>query len=155
MSQPIWDQCFSQLESNLSAQQFSTWIRPLHVVFRNNDIQLLAPNQFVRDWVCEHFLTQIQTILDSLADNPPLVSVEIGSEKTTDTENAGETSRPDFNSSTAKPVNPKRSSTLNPNFTFDTFVQGNSNQLARAAAMQVSVNPGESYNPMLIYGGVG
>ena len=155
MSQPIWDQCFSQLESNLSAQQFSTWIRPLQVVFRNDDIQLLAPNQFVRDWVCEHFLTQIQTILDSLADNPPLVSVEIGSEKITDTENAGESTRPDFNSSNARPVKPKRSSTLNPNFTFDSFVQGNSNQLARAAAMQVSVNPGESYNPMLIYGGVG
>ena len=155
MSQPIWDQCFSQLENNLSAQQFSTWIRPLQVVFRNNDIQLLAPNQFVRDWVCEHFLTQIQTILDSLADNPPLVSIEIGSEKITDTENAGESSRPDFNSSIARPVKPKRSSTLNPNFTFDNFVQGNSNQLARAAAMQVSINPGESYNPMLIYGGVG
>ena len=155
MSQPIWDQCFSQLENTLSAQQLSTWIRPLQVVFRNNDIQLLAPNQFVRDWVCEHFLTQIQTILDSLDDNPPLVSVEIGSEKLTDTENSGESSRPDFNSSAAKPVQPKRSSTLNPNFTFDTFVQGNSNQLARAASMQVSVNPGESYNPMLIYGGVG
>ena len=155
MSQPIWDQCFSQLESNLSAQQFSTWIRPLQVVFRNDDIQLLAPNQFVRDWVCEHFLTQIQTILDSLADNPPLVSVEIGSEKITDTEHAGEYTRQDVNSSNARPVKPKRSSTLNPNFTFDSFVQGNSNQLARAAAMQVSVNPGESYNPMLIYGGVG
>ena len=155
MSQPIWDQCFSQLENDLSAQQLSTWIRPLQVVFRNNDIYLLAPNQFVRDWVCEHFLTQIQTILDSLGDNPPLVSVEIGSEKITDTENAGESDRPDFNSSAAKPIKPKRSSTLNPNFTFDTFVQGNSNQLARAASMQVSVNPGESYNPMLIYGGVG
>ena len=155
MSQPIWDQCFSQLENNLSAQQFSTWIRPLQVVIRDNDIRLLAPNQFVRDWVCEHFLTQIQTILDGLADNPPLVSVEIGSQLNTDTENAGQNSRPDFNSTAAKPVQPKRSSTLNPNFTFESFVEGNSNQLARAASMQVSVNPGESYNPMLIYGGVG
>jgi len=155
VSQPIWDQCFSQLENDLSAQQFSTWIRPLQVHFRNNDIRLLAPNQFVRDWVCEHFLTQIQTILDGLADNPPLVSVEIGSQSKTDTENAGQNERPDFNSSAAKPVQPKRSSTLNPNFTFESFVEGNSNQLARAASMQVSVNPGESYNPMLIYGGVG
>ena len=153
MSQPIWDQCFSQLENNLSAQQFSTWIRPLQVVFRDNDIRLLAPNQFVRDWVCEHFLTEIQTILDNLDDNAPLVSVEIGSENIS--ENNADSSRPDFNSSDAKPVKPKKSSTLNPNFTFDTFVQGNSNQLARAASMQVSVNPGESYNPMLIYGGVG
>jgi len=155
VSQPIWDQCFSQLENSLSAQQFSTWIRPLQVVFIENDIRLLAPNQFVRDWVCEHFLTQIQTILDGLADNPPLVSVEIGSHNRKDTEDAGQNLRPDFNSSAAKPVQPKRSSTLNPNFTFESFVEGNSNQLARAASMQVSVNPGESYNPMLIYGGVG
>jgi len=155
VSQPIWDQCFSQLENNLSAQQFSTWIRPLQVVFRENDIRLLAPNQFVRDWVCEHFLTDIQGILDGISDNPPLVSIEIGSQINSDTENAGNNSRPDFNSTIAAPVKPKRSSTLNPNFTFETFVEGNSNQLARAASMQVSVNPGESYNPMLIYGGVG
>jgi chromosomal replication initiator protein len=156
VSQPIWDQCFSQLENSLSAQQFSTWIRPLQVVFKENDIRLLAPNQFVRDWVCEHFLTQIQTILDGLADKPPLVSVEIGSQINSDTENAGGNSRPDFTSTAAAaPVKAKKSSTLNPNFTFDSFVEGNSNQLARAAAMQVSVNPGESYNPMLIYGGVG
>lgn len=155
MSQPIWDQCLSQLESSLSAQQFSTWIRPLQVVFRENDIRLLAPNQFVRDWVCEHFLAQIQTILDNLKDNPPLVSVEIGSESLTDTENSGASLRPDFNTQTNAPAKIKKSSTLNPNFTFENFVEGNSNQLARAASMQVAVNPGEAYNPMLIYGGVG
>ena len=153
MSQPIWDQCYSQLESNLSAQQFSTWIRPLQAVFADNDIKLLAPNQFVRDWVCEHFLTQIQATLDNLSETPPLVSIEIGSEKTS--ENNGESARPDFNTPTHAPVKPKKSSTLNPNFTFASFVEGNSNQLARAASMQVAVNPGESYNPMLIYGGVG
>jgi len=153
VSQPIWDQCYSQLESNLSAQQFSTWIRPLQAVFADNDIKLLAPNQFVRDWVCEHFLTQIQATLDNLSETPPLVSIEIGSEKTS--ENNGESARPDFNTPTHAPVKPKKSSTLNPNFTFASFVEGNSNQLARAASMQVAVNPGESYNPMLIYGGVG
>ena len=152
MSQPIWDQCFSQLESNLSAQQFSTWIRPLQVVFRNDDIYLLAPNQFVRDWVSEHFLTEIKTILNNLTDNPPSISVQIGS----DTLSAStETSQPDFDAKVATPVKPKRNSTLNPNFTFENFVEGNSNQLARAASMQVALNPGESYNPMLIYGGVG
>ena len=152
MSQPIWDQCFSQLENNLSAQQFSTWIRPLQVVFRNDDIYLLAPNQFVRDWVSEHFLTDIKNILQNLTDNPPFISVEIGSEQTTDNTKSA---RPDFNSNIVTPVKPKRSSTLNPNFTFENFVEGNSNQLARAASMQVALNPGESYNPMLIYGGVG
>lgn len=153
MSQPIWDQCFSQLENNLSAQQFSTWIRPLQVIFPDNEIRLLAPNQFVRDYVSEHFLSNIQDILNSLTSNPPLISVVIGSEKFT--ENTKDSDRPDFNSGSAKPDTPKRSSTLNPNFTFENFVQGNSNQLARAASMQVAINPGDSYNPMLIYGGVG
>lgn len=158
MSQPIWDQCYSQLEANLSAQQFSTWIRPLQVVFKNRDIRLLAPNQFVRDWVCEHFLTQIQTILDSLAENPPLVSVEIGSGSDGQVIQPDRLEQPDFNVKPAPDrasATPQKNSTLNPNFTFESFVEGNSNQLARAASMQVAVNPGESYNPMLIYGGVG
>ena len=153
MSQPIWDQCFLQLESNLSAQQFSTWIRPLQVVFRNDDIYLLAPNIFVRDWVSEHFLTEIETILNGLTNNPPNISVQIGSDEISD--NTQSSKRPDFNSRVSAPVKPKRNSTLNPNFTFENFVEGNSNQLARAASMQVALNPGESYNPMLIYGGVG
>jgi chromosomal replication initiator protein len=153
VSQPIWDQCFSQLENSLSAQQFSTWIRPLQVVFLDNDIRLLAPNQFVRDYVSDHFLNDIQNILNGISKNPPLLSIVIGSEKVA--ENTYNTKRPDFNSSAPKPEAIKKSSTLNPNFTFENFVEGNSNQLARAAATQVSLNPGDSYNPMLIYGGVG
>ena len=153
MSQPIWDQCFSQLENSLSAQQFSTWIRPLQVVFLENDIRLLAPNQFVRDYVSDHFLSDIQKILNDISKNPPLLSIVIGSEKLA--ENSYGAKRPDFNSSAPKPDAIRKSSTLNPNFTFENFVEGNSNQLARAAATQVSLNPGDSYNPMLIYGGVG
>ena len=153
VSQPIWDQCLSQLELSLSAQQFSTWIRPLQVVFRENDIRLLAPNQFVRDYVSDHFLNQAQEILNSLSSTPSHISVVIGSEKLS--ENSYDSKRPDFNTSVVKPDVVKRSSTLNPNFTFKNFVEGNSNQLARAAATQVAINPGDSYNPMLIYGGVG
>ena len=153
VSQPIWDQCLSQLENTLSAQQFSTWIRPLQVVFRENDIRLLAPNQFVRDYVSDHFLKQAQEALNSLSSTPYLLSVVIGTEKLA--ENSYDSIRPDFNTNTVKPDVVKRSSTLNPNFTFENFVEGNSNQLARAAATQVAINPGDSYNPMLIYGGVG
>lgn len=153
MSQPIWDQCLSQLENELSAQQFSTWIRPLQVDFADNNIHLLAPNQFVRDWVSEHFLTSITGILNRISKHPPDVFIEIGSQKL-----AGEISdqsQPDFNPMPATHKKSKSSSTLNPNFTFDTFVEGKSNQLARAASMQIAENPGGSYNPMLIYGGVG
>ena len=153
MAHPIWEQCLSQLENHLSAQQFSTWIRPLQVVSNDNDIRLLAPNQFVRDWVSEHFLSNIKMILEGLTSNPPTISVEIGSN--TQSENNSEKAQPNFNPQPGVTLKPKRSSTLNPNFTFETFVEGQSNQLARAASVQVSQNPGESYNPMLIYGGVG
>ena len=153
MSQPIWAQCISQLENDLTGQQFSTWIRPLQVIFRENDIRLLAPNQFVLDYVSDHFLNSIQDILNTLSNNPPLVSVVIGSEKLA--EDKSDSTRPDFNASAVKQGSVKKSSTLNPNFTFENFVEGNSNQLARAACVQVAINPGDSYNPMLIYGGVG
>ena len=153
MSQQIWDQCFSQLENDLSAQEFSTWIRPLQVVFRDNAIRLLAPNQFVRDWVSEHFLSKIKTIIGTLSDRPPIVSIEIGTEKIPLVQQGS--SQPNFSPSSQEAITPKQSSTLNPNFTFENFVEGKSNQLARAASVQVSQNPGESYNPMLIYGGVG
>ena len=153
MSQPIWDQCLSQLENTLSAQQLSTWIRPLQVVFPDNEIRLLAPNQFVLDYVSDNFLSDIQDTLNRLSSTPPLISVVIGSEKLA--ENNQNSDRPNFNTGSAKPDTIKRASTLNPNFTFENFVSGNSNQLARAASVQVAINPGDSYNPMLIYGGVG
>lgn len=149
MSQIIWDQCFSLLQNDLTSQEFSTWIRPLQVSFKNNDIQLLAPNSFVQDRVSENYLESIQNLLNSLSQTPPLVSVIIGSEK------RAEQIRPNFVAEQTKIVPIKRSSSLNPNFTFATFVEGNSNQLARAASLQISENPGGSYNPMLIYGGVG
>jgi chromosomal replication initiator protein len=153
VSQPIWDQCLLQLENNLSAQHYSTWIRPLQAICKDKDIRLLAPNQFVRDWVSDNFLGSIQEILKTLDKNPPTVTIVIGSDNVSD--NKQTSSRPNFSPATQAPIQLNKNSTLNPTFTFDTFIEGNSNQLARAAAMQVALNPGESYNPMLIYGGVG
>jgi chromosomal replication initiator protein len=92
-------------------------------------------------------------ILSGLSTNPPSISVEIGSNSISEAK--PDTSQPNFNAQPVTTVKSKRSSTLNPNFTFENFVEGQSNQLARAASVQVSQNPGESYNPMLIYGGVG
>jgi chromosomal replication initiator protein len=92
-------------------------------------------------------------ILSGLSTNPPSISVEIGSNSIS--ESKPDNSQPNFNAQPVTTVKSNRSSTLNPNFTFENFVEGQSNQLARAASVQVSQNPGESYNPMLIYGGVG
>ena len=153
MSQPIWDQCLLQLENNLSAQNFSMWIRPLQAICRDNEIRLLAPNPFVRDRVTENFLAEMQDILNRIDDNPPSISIVIGAEGSR--QNSPASAQPNFNPKVQEPARLKKASTLNPNFTFENFVEGNSNQLARAASIQVAKNPGESYNPMLIYGGVG
>ncbi len=157
MSQALWDQCLARLERELSPQQFNTWIRPLHAVGNNEELRLLAPNRFVKDWIDERFLNRIGEILDNIHQPRPTLRVEIGAQQT-------EINRPVCTPTPGTgtggvPVTPtaasSRNVSLNPNYTFDSFVEGKSNQLARAASSQVSTNPGSAYNPLFIYGGVG
>ncbi|MDE2306172.1 MAG: chromosomal replication initiator protein DnaA [Gammaproteobacteria bacterium] len=153
MSESLWDRCLRVLESELPEQQFNTWVRPLHTVERDGGLCLLAPNRYVVDWLGLHALPRIRELVRALAEGPPPeLSVEVGT-------------RP----SVAEPVSqrpaaPARAgrappqvlgSRINADFTFDTFVEGKSNQLAKAAAIQVADNPGKAYNPLFIYGGVG
>jgi chromosomal replication initiator protein len=156
VSQALWDQCLAHLERELSPQQFNTWIRPLHVVGDNDELRLLAPNRFVKDWIDERFLGRIGEILDNIHQPRPNLTVEIGEHQAetvaparpqTETANPGVT--------TASPGQNSKNVSLNPNYTFDNFVEGKSNQLARAASSQVATNPGGAYNPLFIYGGVG
>lgn len=146
----MWDHCRSRLQSELPEQQFNTWIRPLHPVENSESLKLLAPNRFVRDWVEENFMERIREMV--LLKNTDLaVSIEIGSlnapqkDKSRGFVEAG---------STTSRVEPTRSN-LDSSFTFATFVEGKSNQLARAASLQVAANPGGTYNPLFIYGGTG
>ncbi len=150
MSQSLWDQCLDRLESELSAQQFNTWIRPLHPVQNSDNLCLLAPNQFVLDWIDENFLSRIQELISQLNGLELPVRLEIGSQTTTQPNEKKQTQ-----ASPATYAKKQRNSSLNPNYTFDTFVEGKSNQLGRAASFQVAENPGKGYNPLLIYGGVG
>ncbi len=145
----LWDQCLNRLENELSPQQFNTWIRPLHAVQNTDGLQLLAPNQFVLDWVKENHLEKIHEIAKELGDATLDVTLEIGSNTP-----AGSSVANKKGASNA-PRTKRHNDNLNPNFTFDSFVEGKSNQLSRAASMQVAENPGKAYNPLLIYGGVG
>ena len=155
MSQALWDQCLAHLERELSPQQFNTWIRPLHAVSNDDELRLLAPNRFVKDWIDERFLTRIGEILDNIHQPRPSLSVEIGTQQNEITKPApAEVSNKPASAVTPNPNNQKNSS-LNPNYTFDSFVEGKSNQLARAASSQVATNPGSAYNPLFLYGGVG
>lgn len=159
MTQSLWDRCLDRLEGELSPQQFNTWIRPLQSVQNDEALQLLAPNQFVLDWVNERFLGRINEIVTQVGSSAtPPVTLGIGS----CTSNATAPSVPfaleqpvqKTGQNTGQTKSPRNSS-LNPNFTFNSFVEGKSNQLARAASLQVGENSGEAYNPLLIYGGVG
>ncbi len=149
----LWNNCVVKLENEIPAQQFNTWIRPLQSIESDLELRLLAPNKFVLDWVKEHFLEQIkQTIAgQSTAASPPKIVLEIGAKKSTSVA---------FDSSTSplkkKPERKKNiPSNLNSAFLFENFVEGKSNQLAKAASIQVAGNIGFAYNPLFIYGGVG
>ena len=154
-----WKHCLEQLEGELSTQQFDTWIRPLHVIEKNGSVRLLAPNRFVQDWISERYLSRIQELLSNSHPNKEkvLVSLDVGSRepKTENKAHVQEFKSPISNkTSTDRPAK-NSSNNLNSSFTFKAFVEGNSNQLARAASIQVSENPGGAYNPLFICGGVG
>jgi chromosomal replication initiator protein len=154
----LWKDCLECLERELTEQQLSTWIRPLHAQEEGDALRLLAPNRFVLDWVRKHHLAQIEGVLERLRPDQPLqVLLEIGSGSLSAPETpAEETVRPEkAGEKSLDSAELLKSGNLNPDFTFATFVEGNSNQLARAACLQVAQNPGRAYNPLFIYGGTG
>ena len=157
MSMPIslWDKCLSCLRNEIPPQQYNTWIRPLHAVeFKQNDLLLLAPNRFVLDWINERFLTRIREVLDGLTETPPKIELQIGSRSFIETDQKIWISTLIHKTVTGTPITHSHAN-INSNFTFETFVEGKSNQLARSAATQVAENLGQAYNPLFIYGGVG
>jgi chromosomal replication initiator protein len=147
----LWNQCLRVLQAELPEQQFNTWIRPLQAVDDGSVLRLLAPNRFVVDWLQQHHMQRILQLVEENGGGTELV-VEVGSRRAAAA--PVEQQRPKaaaIQSTSHAPV----ASRLNPLFTFENFVEGKSNQLARAAATQVGENPGLSYNPLFIYGGVG
>ena len=144
----LWTRCVSHLEHELSEQELNTWIRPLHALEEGETLRLLAPNRFVMDWVRDRFLPRISNLARELAaDRDRRVLLEVGG-------NAEPMVQVTAPLPSAPPI-PTPGSGLNPLYTFDSFVEGKSNQFALAAAHQIAENPGKAYNPLFIYGGVG
>lgn len=165
MSASLWDRCLSQLETELSEQQLNTWIRPLQAYEVNSSLKIMAPNRFVLDMVKNNFFPRIQEIATSLdASNSITVELIIGTGSVPvmpgdvaakEPETATRIEAPAFSEVVSgKPI-PRRASGLNPQFTFDSLIEGKSNQLGRATAMQIGNEPGGPYNPFLIYGASG
>jgi chromosomal replication initiator protein len=158
-----WQFCADKLKDELAPTQFNTWIRPLKVEEDEAEIRVSAPNRFVLDWVTENYLNTINRLLQQIGQSSPKrIKLMIASQKTAEIKPQAANPQPPAPSDTkpsaekqAKKVEIEHRSNLNPEFSFEKFVEGKSNQLATAAAKQVSENPGKAYNPLFIYGGVG
>lgn len=173
MRAPLWDRCLLKLEEELSDQQLNTWIRPLQAWHESDQLRILAPNRFVLDMVQSSFHARIQEIASALTAPEDIeVKLVIGSGQPNEAQQAfqdrksttvpsnrsnertsGFMSAP-AHSQVAKSV-PPLDSHLKPEFSFNTLVAGKSNQLGRAAALQIGGSPGTAYNPYLIYGASG
>ena len=192
----IWQKCIDCLQEELPSQQFNTWIKPLRAQTEGAELQLFAPNRFVKEWVDDKFMERISELVQE--QNPRdgyQVRLDIGSPRpvngaavrlkssslATMTGNSVEIATGTDQSSRVAVTPPaapaklvraaenissgtrqvevegaiKHQNYLVDHYTFDNFVEGKSNQLALAAAGQVAENPGGSYNPLFLYGGVG
>ena len=164
-----WDICVEQLAAELTTEQLNTWIKPLQVEETVQSILLFAPHRFVRDWVTDRYLDRIQSFYSQHVGGTFQVTVRVGSSGPV----AGATDRvvdvpkkpvkinhePVLETKIREPAvvegSIKHSNRLNVDFRFNNFVEGKSNQLARAAAQRVSEKPGSEYNPLFLYGDTG
>jgi chromosomal replication initiator protein len=161
----IWQRCLSRLESEMPPQQFNVWIRPLKADDSDSALRIYAPNQFIHDWIASKYLNTIKKVCSEVAP-------EIGSAIELTVNNSESKAREHVVSPATEVVktipaievktrrredapNVIQTTALNGNFVFEQFVEGKSNQLARAASQQVAENPGSAYNPLFLYGGVG
>ncbi len=158
----LWRRCLERLEGELSAEDVHTWLMPLQAREDVFGLHLYAPNPYSLDTVREQFLDRIRAMVEHLGGQPVPVSLEVGSSS-----GRPATARP-ASTPVAPPApaaaarvdepsapEPLHVHNLDPHYTFETFVEGKSNQLGKAAAMQVATNPGRAYNPLLLYGGTG
>jgi chromosomal replication initiator protein len=181
----LWSRCLRVLETELPEQQFNTWVRPLQSIEGGGLLRLLAPNRFAVDWVRANLLSRLPLLLRDLGlAEPANITLEVGARPAAPVAAAstpgaaamqGAEAAPAgglagtagslaatgaFGGATgaaraARPAAKAVGVPLNAEFTFDRFVEGKSNNLAKAAALQVAANPGRAYNPLFIYGGVG
>jgi len=171
MSETLWQRGCTQLAAELPEQQFNTWIRPLPpaVVSDTVDasgltvVSLRVPNRFKLDWIRSQYAAQIEGVLSGLAGNPVKLDLQLAPREAP-LRDSTVSSLPNTRSGVANAPHAVTTRTaavvlpqnrLNAALTFDTLVAGRANQMARTAALHVAGAPGQMYNPLFIYGGVG
>jgi chromosomal replication initiator protein len=162
LPEPLWNRCLRVLEGELPEQQFNTWVRPLQAVEREGELKLLAPNRYVIEWLGQNLLPRIKELILAFAEGlAPEVALDVGTRAGVIVQVPPAGLRDDAAAAAGAAARARKlapvvlGSRINAEFTFDSFVEGKSNQLAKAAAVQVAGNPGRAYNPLFIYGGVG
>jgi chromosomal replication initiator protein len=147
----LWNQALVEVKERIGKQNYDTWIKPIRFASRNKgEIKLEVPNKFFRDWLTEHYLTQIEDVLSSLAKDSVRVVFEVNEKL-----EGRLTAESSIKKEEKDRERQERNTNLIPKYTFDNFIIGASNQFAHAACVAVANQPGDHYNPLFIYGGVG
>jgi chromosomal replication initiator protein len=153
-SEEIWEIIQSHLRKKLTPQQYKTWANPLLLSENEQSLEIVAPNHFIKQWISERFAKDIEALAKEHKYLKP-ITFETNNKKLAKRPEKKEIQKEDIISTNINIGNISKSTGLNKNLNFENFVTGRANQLATAAAKQVSEKPGESYNPLFIYGGVG
>ncbi|MGE5468777.1 MAG: chromosomal replication initiator protein DnaA [Ignavibacteria bacterium] len=158
----FWSACLSRFEQELPVQQFNAWIKSLRIEEDQDGAQLrlVAPNRYVLDWVRKRYLGQIEAISQEFFEHPISISLAVEERAVEPAAVPADDEAPPPAEERRKPIvasiDPNYEKTrLSPDFNFESLVTGRSNDMARAAAQQVALNPGTSYNPLFVYGGTG
>jgi len=146
VAESIWHQCLGRLAEEVSSDHFETYIKPLQVRVEDGSVALLAPNIYVEKEVRQSYLNRIEELVNlaNVVEQDLEIELSVGQARVAHPPR-----------STGREKGSQSTNNLNREFTFNTFVEGKSNELAKAAALQVASNSGVAYNPLLLYGGVG
>ena len=148
----LWEKCLKKLEDEIDQHDFHTWVRPLNTRDADSSFKLYAPNRFIKDWLTDNLLDQLQATASHFGGEDVQLSVVLEDHRPNVAPSPALSDNPVDESAQG---NPFGTNVLNSAFTFENHIEGKSNQIARAATKQVSENPGVAYNPLFIYGGVG
>ena len=150
----FWRSCLAHFERQLPPQQFRTWIKPLTAQQEGDVLTLVAPNRFVQQWIRDRFFAEIEQLAREILGAGLRVELVVAEREPRAPARALPAPAPAAARANAR-ASAREVTRLNPEFTFASFVTGKANELARAAAIQISERPGEAYNPVFVYGGVG
>jgi chromosomal replication initiator protein len=145
----LWRRCLERLEAEFGAEDVQTYLKPLQAVEGEHGLKLLAPNDYTIEFVRDRFLARIRAIIEYQNRAPVEITLEVG------TLGSRKSATPRTATKSKSAPHATIEHNLDPNYTFETFVEGKTNELGKAAAMQVATNPGRAFNPLLLYGGTG